>query len=113
MPEPLHTALATKAITKVAETAAKEVYSTTKGLAKQSFDKMMVEFGVGFTSYINRNYERCRYVKTLLHRIDPIPIDSAYVNPYFELRKKQLSSDEFFSELGERKKIVIVAPGGG
>jgi hypothetical protein len=96
MPEPVHTALATKALTKVAETAAKEAYSKTKGIAKSSLDKMMVEFGIGFKSYIDRNYERCRYVKTLLHRIDPVPIESAYEDPYLQLRKKKLTSDQLY-----------------
>jgi hypothetical protein len=112
MPDPVQTTIATKAITKVAEEAAKEAYSATKGLAKSSLDRVMVEFGVGFKQYIDRNYEKYRYVKTLLNRIDPIPLESMYIAPSFKVRNKTVSSDHLFNELEQIKRIVIVGPAG-
>jgi hypothetical protein len=112
MPDPIQTTIATKAITKLAEEAAKEAYSTTKGFAKSSLNKLMVEFGVGFKQYIDQNYEKYRYVKTLLHLIDPIPIESAYVAPSFNLSKKILSSAQLFDQLETLKRIIVVAPAG-
>jgi predicted NACHT family NTPase len=112
MSDPVQASIATKAITKVAEEAAKDAYSATRGLAKDSFDKLMVEFGAGFKKYIDRNYEKHRLVKTLLHRIDPIPIESAYIAPSFKLCGEIISSEKLFTNLEKLKRVTIVAPAG-
>ena len=79
MPEPIQGSLAIQPLTKVAEAAAKDIYSGSKRIAAGALDKLLVEFGSGFEKYIDRNYQKCRKVKTLLHRVDPIPIEEAYV----------------------------------
>ena len=70
MTEPVHTGLGASALLKVAEAAAKDIYTKTTGVAQKSLDKLLVQFGVGFKKYVDRNYRKCRFVKNLLHRID-------------------------------------------
>jgi hypothetical protein len=111
MPDPIQGSLAIRPLTKVAEAAAKDIYAGTKRIAAGALDKLLVEFGSGFEKYIDRNYHKCRYVKTLLHRIDPIPIEAAYVDPSFMVRKKIVSGEDFPEQLGELKKVVIVGTG--
>jgi predicted NACHT family NTPase len=89
---------------------------STKRIAAGALDKLLVEFGSGFEKYIDRNYHKCRYVKTLLHRIDPIPIEAAHVDPSFMVRKKIVSElrdlndqihDDLFSHIHQQWADLI------
>lgn len=99
-------------VKKAAQAAAKDIYSNSKSLARNTLDKLLVEFGAGFNKYLNRNYERCRYVKTLLHRIDPIRIETAYVDPSFEIKKDTVAGADFLFQLSTLKRIVVTGLGG-
>lgn len=105
-------AAAAAAAKKTAEAAAQDIYSGGKAVAKQVLDKLLVEFGVGFSKYIERTYEKCRYVKTILHRIDPIPIENAYVEANLQLKGKVIAEAKFIAELDSTKNVVVTGLGG-
>jgi predicted NACHT family NTPase len=51
-------------------------------------------------------------VKTLLHRIDPIPIEKAYVQPTLKIRNRLVAGNEFADEFENLKYIVLTGLGG-
>src|ERR1700754_4040014 len=94
-------AAAVAAVKKVAEEAAHDIYGKTKSAAGKTIDKLLVQFGTGFSKYITRTYNKCRFVKTILHRIDPIPIESAYVHPTLLVQRKRVSGTQLLADLAE------------
>jgi len=109
MPDPSLVGLGLKA----AETSLfKAVAEGFKGAAARSIGKFQSEFGVGFQSYVERNKKRCGLVKTLLHRIDPIEIDKAYVDPALEIRRQKKLGRDFPELLETARNVVIVGMGG-
>jgi hypothetical protein len=104
--------MGTASLSKVAEGLAKELFQSAKGVAAKSVGKFQAEFGVGFEKYVQRNQNKCRFVKTLLHRIDPIPIEQAYVEPSLKISKEIVLGGAFPEKLNELKNIVIVGNGG-
>jgi hypothetical protein len=105
-------AFALAAAKKAAEIAAQEIYVHTTSAAKASLNRLLVEFGVGFSKYLRRNFDRCRFVKTLLHRVDPIKIESAYVDPSLKIRNKTVSGEDVLAELADLKRVVVTGLGG-
>ena len=112
MPEILSSAAAAAAVKKVAETAANDIYVGTTSAARKALDKLLVQFGVGFSTYIERTYSRCRFVKTILHRIDPIPIERAYIQPTLQIRNNVVTGSKLVEELDRLKNIVVTGTGG-
>ena len=104
--------LGTTALAKVADSLLKELFESAKGIAKKSMGKFQAEFGLGFEAYIRRNQNKCRFVKTLLHRIDPIPIEQAYVEPTLLVDKKIIKGASFPEKLNDLKNVVVVGNGG-
>jgi predicted NACHT family NTPase len=104
--------VATTALGKVADSLLKELVDSARGLAAKSMGKFQVEFGVGFEKYIKRNQNKCRFVKTLLHRIDPIPIEQAYVEPCLKIAQESVPGSSFPEKLNVLKNVVIVGGGG-
>lgn len=104
--------IGTAALSKLADGFAKELFQSAKGVAAKSMGKFQVEFGLGFQKYVQRNQNRCRFVKTLLHRIDPIPIEQAYVEPSLKIGKQVVVGSSFPEELIARKNIIVVGNGG-
>lgn len=104
--------IGTAGLSKVAESFAKEIFQSAKGVAAKSIGKLQAEFGIGFEKYVQRNQNKCRFVKTLLHRIEPIPIEQAYVEPNLKVGKETVPASSFPSKLVERKNIVVVGSGG-
>jgi hypothetical protein len=100
------------ALTKVADSFVKELFASAKGVAAKSMGKFQAEFGVGFAKYVERNQNKCRYVKTLLHRIDPIPIEQAYVEPSLKIEKESILGSAFPEKLHKLKNVIIVGSGG-
>jgi NACHT domain len=99
-------------LSKVAEGFAKELFESAKGVAAKSIGKLQAEFGVGFEKYVQRNQNKCRFVKTLLHRIDPIPIEQAYVEPSLKIEKEVILGSLFPEKLNKLKNVIIVGNGG-
>ena len=99
-------------LSKVAESFAKELFQSAKGVATKSLGKFQSEFGIGFEKYMSRNQNKCRFVKTLLHRIDPIPIEQAFVEPNLKIAKEIILGGCFPDKLNELKNVVIVGNGG-
>jgi hypothetical protein len=108
----LKTVAAIAAAKKAGEAAAEDIYKNTTSVAKGVRDKLLVEFGAGFSKYLKRNYERCKFVKTLLHRVDPIPIDTAYVEPTIGITKKQIPGSAFLEQLATLRRVTLTALGG-
>jgi hypothetical protein len=100
------------ALTKVADSFAKELFQVAKGIAAKSIGKLQAEFGIGFETYVQRNQNKCRFVKTLLHRIDPIPIEQAYVEPQIKIGEKIIPGGQLPAELEKRKNVVVIGNGG-
>lgn len=112
MPELGQTAVVADALNKVANNLLKDIADATKGAARKSLGKLQAEFGVGFAKYVERNRRRCGLVKTLLHRIDPIPIENAYVDPALQVGKKIIDGSRFSESLDQLKSVVVVGTGG-
>lgn len=81
-------------------------------LAKSQLNKLVAEFEIGFTKYTHRTFEKCSKVKTLLHRHEPISINSAYVAPYIGFSKRSVDEDEFIKLLDEDRKVVVTGIAG-
>jgi predicted NACHT family NTPase len=112
MPEVTSVATAAAAIKKVAETAAQDIYSGSASLARHAIDKLRVQFGVGFYRYTERTYSKCMSVKTILHRIDPIPIKTAYVEPTLKIKGVLIDGARFVEEFDRIKYVVVTGLGG-
>src|SRR5262249_31320793 len=59
-----------------------------------------------------RNRARCGRVKTLLHRVEPIDIEKAFVDPKFQIKKTQIEGRDFPEHLIKRRNVVVVGLGG-
>ena len=112
MTEPLTGVAAAATVKKIAEAAAHDIYSGTASAARQAIDRLRVQFGVGFSKYIDRTYTKCRYVKTILHRIDPIAIEAAYIHPTLKIRNRLVIGSKFLEEFDSAKNIVVTGLGG-
>jgi predicted NACHT family NTPase len=112
VPEVGQTAVVAEALNKVANSLLKDIADAAKGGARKSLGKLQAEFGVGFSKYIERNRRRCGHVKTLLHRVDPISIEKAYVDPALRLKKKTIEGSKFSERLDQLKNVVVVGMGG-
>lgn len=104
--------IGTAALSKVADSFAKELFQSAKVVAAKSMGKFQAEFGLGFEKYVQRNQKKCRFVKTLLHRIDPIPIEQAYGEPSLKIAKEIILGSSFPEVLNKLKNIIVVGNGG-
>jgi predicted NACHT family NTPase len=89
-----------------------DLVTATVDSARGQAEKLLVEFQIGFGKYLERNYERCSKVKTLLHRYEPIEIESAYVPPRLKFGRHTINQRSFIDLLKKRHKTVIVGMAG-
>lgn len=74
--------------------------SAAAGTAKKNFDKGRVALQGGFEKYLEQTKLRCSKVKTLIHRYDPVSIESAYVPVDMRSGKSIINADNLVG-LGE------------
>ena len=60
--------------------------------SKLNFDKTRIAFQTGFEKYLEQTRLRCSKVKTLIHRHDPVSIESAYVPVDLKSRQSALNA---------------------
>ena len=77
------------------------------GVAKNQAKRLLAELEIGLGRYIERNFERCSKVKTLLHRFEPIDIEAAYVPSKIKFNKTLVSETQFTNFLLKKKRVVI------
>src|SRR5436309_414895 len=90
----------------------KDLIASSIGLAKSQAGKLRAEFEIGFRKYLERNYERCSKVKTLLHRLEPVSIDSAYVETKVKFKQGAVKQNLFLKALMDYKRVVIIGMAG-
>lgn len=76
-----------------------------------------IEFIVskGLPQYIEANNARCEFIRTLLNRDKPVPIDAAFVEPNFRIDEEVLSAGKLLERIyqGPQRTIVTGPAGGG
>src|SRR5690349_14920826 len=99
-------------ITQAITSLSAELVKVTAAAARTHAEKLLVEFQVGFRAYVERNYDRCSKVKTLLHRYEPVSIETAYVAPRLRFGKNTIPERDFLPFIAKAKRIVITGIAG-
>lgn len=91
------------------ETVGQKIGHAAIKLSSKAFDKAKVALEIGFSSYLEKSYNRCRYYKTLLNPYQPCDLDETYIN--VGLREKSRGSSitdvELLNKFLDGERVVI------
>lgn len=111
MSETLGAAVLAGVLTAV-KSISEEILRASGNAAKREFEKLLVDFEIGFKKYVQRNYEKCSRVKTLLHRYEPINLESAYVAARIKFKNEEISESTLIDRFNKYKRIVVTGMAG-
>lgn len=80
--------------------------------AKDFTDQQKVKFITGFSEYINKEEQRLSNTKTIINRVDAVPIKAIYEPLRFELEAKKYSENDILYTVQKCGKAVITGIGG-
>lgn len=66
------------------------------------FDRAKVGLQVGFTSYLEKSYKRCRYYKTILNPYEPSDLEETYIS----VQLRHLSKSEYVEDRELTTKFI-------
>ncbi len=87
-------------------------FSSMGNTTKDQIAKYKIRFGSGFSSYLTETLARYSRFKTLINRHDSINLDDNYVPTRIRDENVVFRSDDFFSELVEKKRFIIEGTAG-
>lgn len=83
------------------------VYKHSSSKSKETLDKLRLKFTTKFTEYLVQTATRCRKVKTLISRTEPINIEDAYVRVSFTSGTASFPEDTLIERLCKGEQFVI------
>lgn len=83
------------------------VYKHGSAKSKATVDTLRLKFTTKLTEYLNQTAVRCRKVKTLISRTDPIDIEEAYVAASFRVADSEFSEAELLRRACAGEQIII------
>ena len=92
-----------KAIDGLGASLAKQIGKFTKPV----IDRAVVDLGIGFRSYLDASYNRCRYFKTILNQSQPLEVIPYYVNNTLTCGSRKVSDDTLIKNLDKLKYVVV------
>ena len=99
-------------IKKVFESAAPTIRRGAGKLAKHLVDKAIGNLQIGFQSYLETSYQRCKAVKTLLSQDRPLALLEMYVHLILNCHNERISDDALIENIGDLKHVVITGLAG-
>ncbi|ANY19849.1 NACHT domain protein [Tsuneonella dongtanensis] len=84
-PSPTSSAIAS-ASSAIGDTIGKKIGEAIIRSGSKILDKAKVSLEVGFRPYLEKNYARCRYYKTLLDPYEPCDLEATYINVKLHLK---------------------------
>lgn len=101
-----------KIIAQVFADLAKTAIKATGEAVSAPLQKLIDAYKKDFRPYLGNTLTRCSYIKTLLHRDEPIPLSSVYVTTQFKCTEQEYDDYSFIDSLPQLKNIVIVGSAG-
>ncbi len=81
--------------------------SSIVGTTRAAIGKAQIRFKLGFEKYLNDTIIRCSTVKTLIHRHDPVTIDSAYVAVDLSSQNRKINASDLIDLTQSCKHATI------
>ena len=91
---------------------AKELIKSAAHLGQKELKKTLLDFQMGFGSFLDRNYKRVSRIKTLLNPASPVSLEATFVPPSLIFEGKIISENELIPLLIEGRFVVITGIGG-
>lgn len=79
---------------------------------KDQIAKYKIRFGTGFSKYLTSSLARQSYFKTILNRYEPLRLEAHYVPVRVSIRNCELRDEDFYSELTEKRKVIVEGTAG-
>lgn len=76
-------------------------------------DNIVSNFRIGFQTFIQSSYERCRTYKTLLNPYNPIPVLDNYIHTNVEISGKHYNDDTLIKGIRPGSRIIVSGLAGG
>ena len=77
-----------------------------------TLDKLFADFQIGSSDFLEKSYNRCANIKTLLSGDEPISLLSVYVHLSLKCNSEIILDDELISEIDRRRFVAIVGLAG-
>lgn len=108
------TAIAGGAAKTIAEDFSKKIALAATRAGSHVFDKAKVSLEIGFSPFLKKSYERCRYYKTLLDPYSPCDLEDTYINVTLRNRndKFELNDTEVINRFLDGKRFAITGLAG-
>ncbi|RWG01644.1 hypothetical protein [Mesorhizobium sp.] len=97
---------------KILDEVASDIYASTKKALAVTKDALVRNLEIGFSSYLNKRYERYSKVHTLLSPNEPVNIEDIYVNPKLTHKGGVLLGEHSIDFILERRVLVTQAIAG-
>lgn len=110
--EPASGTVVSSAVAKAIDGLAGSLTKQIGRFAKPIVDRAVVDLGVGFRSYLDASYNRCRFFKTILNQAQPLEVVSHYVHNTLTCGNRTISDDDLIAKLSEWKYVVVTGLAG-
>lgn len=79
---------------------------------KPIIDRAIVDLGIGFQSYLESSYNKCRYFKTILNQAQPLEVVPHYIHNNLMCGTKKVRDDQLINQIDDLKYVVITGLAG-
>ena len=79
---------------------------------KPMIDRAVVDFGIGFRSYLDASYNRCKVFKTILNQSQPLDVKKHYVHNTLCCGDKTVTDDDLIQSISSLKRVVVTGLAG-
>jgi len=102
------------AVKKIAEHVASDIYESTKLGVKKTAKSIVSQMEVGFSSYMNANYEKYSKVKTIVNRYQPVELSEIYEDCRLlrDVGEDFIDEYEIFEDKKKFRRLIISGTAG-
>lgn len=103
---------AIKTADRALDKASEKVASSLSDYSVAARDKIVVDFRIGFQTFMQASYERCRTYKTLINPYTPLPVLEKYINIDVSINERAFSDSKLVSGIRQNTRLIITGLAG-
>jgi predicted NACHT family NTPase len=103
---------AIKTADRALDKASEKIVKSFGDYAVSTRDKIVAEFRIGFQTFMQNSYERCRTYKTLLNPYVPLPVLDKYIHIKVEIGGKTFTDQKLIAGIRSNTRVIITGLAG-